>query len=66
MPKYQIKHNKDICIGCGTCVGLYPRNWETIDDGKVKPKQTKIDKLFCNQEAADSCPVKAIEIIKVE
>ena len=61
MSKYKIVHERDKCIGCGACVNICD-NWEMADDGKSKPKQTEIDELGCNKEAADACPAACIKI----
>ena len=72
MPKLTHEHEK--CIGCGSCVALCPKFWEMGEDGKSFIKEGKknaegnyeleIDAIECNQEAADSCPVQIIHIIK--
>ncbi len=65
------EHEK--CIGCGSCVAICPKYWEVLDNGKVKIIGSKkigsnfeleIDKIGCNQEAADACPVQCIKVIK--
>jgi len=61
---YQIKQEREKCIGCGSCVALCPDNWELKDDNKATPKKTELEDLGCNQQAADSCPVQCIKIIK--
>lgn len=52
--------NKDLCIGCGTCVSLCPSAFTLGDDGKSEPI-TQED-VECARQAADSCPVKAITV----
>lgn len=64
------EHKK--CIGCGSCVAICPKYWETSSDGKSKPIGAKanskgiyeleIKKVECNQEAADACPVQIIHV----
>jgi len=65
------EHQK--CIGCGSCAALCPKYWEIGDDGKARPIGSKanganfeleVDKIGCNQEAADACPVQCIKIGK--
>lgn len=65
MAKFKIIHERDDCIGCGACVSVCPENWMMADDGKSKPKKTDLDKIGCNQAAADGCPVHCIHINKV-
>jgi ferredoxin len=52
---------KDLCIGCGSCAAICPKTFE-LKDGKAYAKKSKIDKITCEKEAADSCPVNAINI----
>lgn len=65
--------DRDKCIGCGACTALCPKYFEMEEDGKsslkgakTKPKtqieELTIKKLDCSQDAADICPVKAINI----
>jgi len=65
------EHEK--CIGCGSCAAICPKYWEVSDDGKAKiigsektgsNFELEIDKVGCNQEAADACPVQCIKVIK--
>lgn len=63
------EHEK--CIGCGSCVVLCPKYWEMGDDAKAKPINSKkigdnyeldIEKVECNKDAQDSCPVQCIMV----
>lgn len=61
------EHEK--CIGCGSCVAICPKYWEIGDDGKAKlinsqENELEVEKLECNQEAADACPVQCIKVEK--
>ncbi len=69
----KIIHEKEKCIGCGSCAALCPKYWEMSEDGKSTLKNSKegatadhfeleVSDLECNQEAADSCPVSCIKI----
>ena len=61
----KIIFHKDKCIGCGACAATCPDNWEVKEqDGefKAKPKKTELEEVGCNKEAAEGCPVQAIEI----
>lgn len=71
----RIIHERKKCIGCGSCVVLCPKFWEMAEDGKSHLKKSKkdtktgneeleIDKIECNQEAADACPIQIIHIKK--
>lgn len=66
---------REKCIGCGSCVALCPEHWEIAEDGKSHllnskkdPKtgneELEMEKIECNQEAAEICPVQCIKIIK--
>jgi len=69
----KIKHERNICIGCGACVSLCPKFWEMAEDGKATLKKAspngvgsdelEVEKSDCNQEAADTCPVQCIVIV---
>ena len=71
----KIVHEREKCIGCGSCAALCPKYWEMAEDGKsrlIKGNENKetgnyeleIEKPECNQDAADACPVQIIHIIK--
>lgn len=71
----KITQEHEKCIGCGNCAALCPKYWEMSEDGKAiipggkKDPQTgnyemEITNIECNQEAADSCPVNIIHIVK--
>lgn len=51
--------DKDKCIGCGSCEALCPKSFKVIN-GKATVK--KIEKITCESEAAESCPVGAISV----
>ncbi|MFA6624920.1 MAG: ferredoxin [Bacilli bacterium] len=61
----KVNVNKDLCIGCGACTGICPNVFAIEDDGKagvigaVAPEDEG-----SAEEAAQSCPVSAIEIEK--
>jgi ferredoxin len=57
----KISVDKKLCIGCGACVSICPASFE-MKDGKSVAKKSKIDKITCEKEAAESCPVAAIKV----
>lgn len=70
----KIIHQREKCIGCGSCVALCPKFFEMAEDGKAILKggkkaekenyyELEIEKLECAKEAESACPV---EIIKIE
>ena len=73
---YKLQHNKADCIGCGACEAVAPDFFEMKDDGKVQLKGGKEtgkdiwerdieEKDFQTvKDAADSCPVNVIHIVK--
>jgi len=58
-----IKLDEDVCIGCGMCESICPNSFK-LGDMKAKVVKEKVEKLGCEKEAADSCPVKAIDVIE--
>jgi len=73
---YKIQHDRPNCIGCAACEAVAPAFWEMAEDGKSTLKGAKkIDNDWyeleikekdfpVNKDAADSCPVNVIHIIK--
>ena len=47
------------CIGCGACVGVAPDVFEMNDEGLSSVIGDDVDSA---KEAAESCPVEAIEV----
>jgi len=68
----KVIHQRDKCIGCGTCVAVCPDFWHMGDDGKSVLKDAKdagngkfeleVEDPSCNKEAASSCPVQIISL----
>lgn len=59
----KITIDQEVCIGCGTCVGIAPEHFKLNDEGKssvIKQYSIEDDKKI--QEAVDSCPVDAISL----
>ena len=60
-----IKVDDDLCIGCGTCASICPDYFEIDDKGKSRVAKAYDEKDASEiEEAKDSCPVGAIEIIE--
>lgn len=62
----KVKVNKSTCLGCGTCVSLAPNTFQLGADGKSSVKEGSTDSPETIKTAAESCPVKAIEVIDTE
>jgi ferredoxin len=70
MPK--IKHDREICIGCGSCAAICPKYFEMADDGKAHVigstkqniEELEVEKIECAQAAAEACPVQCIHVEK--
>ena len=60
--KYKVKVDKEKCIGCGTCSALAPNTFELGSDQKAKVKKKDLDDDKKILQAAESCPVFAIEL----
>ena len=60
----KVSVNKDVCIGCGMCTGTCPSVFDMDDDGLAKAVVEEIEGADeeSAQEAADNCPVQAIEL----
>jgi len=58
----KITVNKDLCIGCGSCVSLCPDVFELNAETKsVVKKDADLEKNSgCIKDAIDACPVQAI------
>lgn len=54
--------NED-CIGCGLCSSVCPEVFSMTDDGVAKALEADVtdSTAACAQEAAQQCPVSAIE-----
>lgn len=60
-----IKINKDLCIGCGSCVSVCAEVFELDSEGKsvVKKGANLVKNSNCVKEAEEICPVQAIEVM---
>ncbi|KXB08847.1 hypothetical protein AKJ56_00085 [candidate division MSBL1 archaeon SCGC-AAA382N08] len=67
----KVIHQIEDCIGCGNCVVIAPDHFEMGEQGKAhlknseqeqgdEVKETEITEEL--KQAADSCPVQAIEL----
>ena len=75
---YTLQHDRPNCIGCAACEAVAPDFWEMNEDGKsdIKGGKNRDDgwqefdfeeKDFqLQKDAADSCPVNVIHIVKKE
>ena len=52
----------DKCIGCGACVALALKSFKLTEDYKAVLIQPPKDDKEIIKEAAESCPVEAIEV----
>ena len=53
--------DKNLCIGCGTCVAIAPKSFKLDNEGKAEVVETPQDKEEAIKEAIDNCPVGAIK-----
>ncbi len=74
MVKVKVIYDKDSCIGAAACESLNPANWKIQDDGTADLVggseveaglwEAELELTPELEEAAKSCPVKAIVIKK--
>ena len=74
--KYKLEHDRPNCIGCAACAAVAPKFWTMHEDGKsdivgCKNREDGWEELdieekdfISNKEAAESCPVNVIHIVK--
>ncbi len=53
----------DECISCGLCVDMCPDVFEMDEKAVPKVDTVPAESEACAREAADACPVDAIEIV---
>jgi ferredoxin len=53
--------DKNLCLGCGTCVAIAPKSFKLGVDGKAQVIEPPQDEEKTIKEAIDSCPVAAIK-----
>lgn len=75
MAKNKIIHDRNACIGCGSCAATCPDFWVMDKDGKSKLVggkkagsnfELQVDDLACNKEAAEVCPTNCIHIVDLK
>jgi ferredoxin len=55
--------DEETCTGCGLCVDICPEVFEMDGDvARVMVSMVPDDQEDCTDEAADSCPVEAIDV----
>ncbi len=59
MPSISV--DKEKCIGCGACAAVCPSSFKMVENKAVVVK-SEVDKLSCEKQGADVCPVQAIII----
>lgn len=52
--------DQEKCIGCGACVSICPDIFKLNDAGKSEVKQENPEDEECAKNAAQTCPVNAI------
>ena len=55
MARKKLKVDQSLCIGCSTCVGVYPDDFTLNDDGLAEVITGEAE-----EEAKDVCPCGAI------
>lgn len=68
----KIKHEREKCIGCGSCAAICSKYFEMADDGKAhiigaviqEIEEIEVEKIECAEAGAEACPVQCIYIEK--
>lgn len=71
MTKIKVKVDKNLCLGCGTCVGVCPEVFKIGDDGK-----SVVNEQYANEindpaiiertnNAKIACPTQAIIVTEI-
>ncbi len=61
----KVRVDEETCIGCGLCADTCPEVFEMNDDkARVKADEVPEDVADTCREAAENCPVEAIQIEK--
>ena len=59
----KVKVDEETCIGCEVCVDTCPEVFEMADDkARAKANEIPRDVVESCREAAENCPVEAIQI----
>jgi ferredoxin len=59
----KVTADEETCIGCEVCVDTCPEVFEMVDDkARVKINEVPKDVVESCREAAENCPVEAIQI----
>lgn len=58
------KVDRDLCIGCGLCEGICPSVFQMDDENIaiVIVDEISQEDQDCSKDAAESCPVNAIQL----
>lgn len=56
-----IKLDKNLCIGCGTCVAICPKSFK-MNENELKAEVVGDENSECAKNSAESCPVQAIKV----
>jgi ferredoxin len=59
-----VKVNKELCIGCGTCVSICSECFQLGADNKAEAIESCDQNAHAEKinQAKDACPVQAIEV----
>jgi ferredoxin len=64
--KWRVTVDKDLCIGSGGCVLRAPEGFELDAARQSCPRHELLEPSDLVLEAAETCPVEAIEIVEEE
>jgi ferredoxin len=64
--KWKVEVDQSLCISSGMCVGTAPGRFALGDNQRSSPIEELIDPDEAVRDAAASCPVEAISLVRAD
>ncbi|WP_406281866.1 ferredoxin [Embleya sp. NBC_00896] len=63
--RWRVEVDRSVCIGSGMCIGSAPADFKLDAGRQAHPRTEETDASDAIMEAAESCPVEAISILRL-